>query len=332
MSKGVQAAAGGKEPVEFEGLERWTSSANKLGDLTRSRQTSSEFMTPSKKRRISKGIKATGQDVFPAQVITDWVISNFGAPKFGQYSRMIANDCRRMKFYEVLTTSLRLLSMHCHYALRYVWTFWDPKDLESEQQFGGTRVTTAPVEEFSRMTWHWWFTSDSPKRCEEPVWYGNDGVRRHKANTWVVDLFILIHHVRSVCIISSCCPQRHGSRRIHLLDDTFEVSGPARRWVSWNIWNPVPTRNGHGSETAERLESLRNICNKHLVYGVPLWPRTSAVDSSALGTKARPPEALAFALDLPLLPETTLPMLSHLLLQVDLIGTAPFSGTPSVGK
>ena len=29
---------------------------NKLGDLTRSRQTSSEFMTPSKKRRISKGI------------------------------------------------------------------------------------------------------------------------------------------------------------------------------------------------------------------------------------------------------------------------------------
>lgn len=116
MSKGVQAAAGGKEPIEFEGLDRWTSSANKLGDLTRSRQTSSEFMTPSKKRRISKGIKATGQDVFPAQVITDWVISNFGAPKFGQYSRMIANDCRRMKFYEVLTTSLRLLSMatmHC---------------------------------------------------------------------------------------------------------------------------------------------------------------------------------------------------------------------------
>ena len=183
-------------------------------------------MTPSKKRRISKGIKATGQDVFPAQVITDWVISNFGAPKFGQYSRMIANDCRRMKFYEVLTTSLRLLSMHCHYALRYVWTFWDPKDLESEQKFWGTRVTTALVlvEEFSRTTWHWWFTSDSPKRCEEPVWYGNDGVRRHKANTWV-----------------------------HLLDDTFEVSGPARRWVSY-IWKPVPTRNGHGSETAEGLE------------------------------------------------------------------------------
>lgn len=143
------------------------------------------------------------------------------------------------------------------------------------------------MEEFSRTTWHWWFTSDSPKRCEEPVWYGNDGVRRHKANTWVVDLFILIHHVRSVCITSWMTLSRYPD----LQDVGFR----------WNIWKPVPTRNGHGSETAEGLESLRNMCNNHLVYGVPLWPRTSAVDSSAERSGYSTSQALAFALDRPAL-------------------------------
>ena len=338
---GVQAAAGGKEPVEFEGLDRWTSSArredltgiltNKLGDLTRSRQTSSEFMTPSKKKKDFKGdFSATGQDVFRLRWSQIGSFRILGHPSLANilgWSPMTAGEWSSMKFsphpwdYSACTAT-----MHCAMSglsgMRKIWSrslgvpgsrlhWW--RSFQGRPGIGGSQVIhPKDVKNLYGMAMM--------------VWEGT----KQTPGSWICSSWFTMFDLFASSLHAAHNVMDQGASTSW--NDTFEVSGPARRWVSWNIWNPVPTRNGHGSETAEGLESLRNICNKHLVYGNPLWPRTSAVDSSALGTKATPPEALAFALDLPLLPETALPMLSHLLLQVDLIGTAPFFGTPSVGK